>query len=135
MFRRGLPGWRAQIRALAAPPLIDPTLEQQRAQDARAEALIEALNRAAAFPTRVAGLRALSDSLRTLIALEREALGLDDKSAVDQGMGRTLSDTERAARIMSILDRARRARDAAGAGNHGSAGTPPGGSQVSPAHF
>jgi len=113
------PNLWAQIRALAAPPLIDPTPEQQRAQDARAEALIGALNRATAFPTRVGGLRALSDSLRTLIALEREALGLDKKSARQHGTGRTLSDTERAARIMSILDRARRARDAAGGGTRG----------------
>lgn len=118
------PNLWAQIRALAASPLIDPSPEQTRAQDARAEALIEALNRAIAFPTRVAGLRALSDSLKTLIGLEREALGLDNKSAGDRTTCRTLSDIERAARIMSILDRARRVRDAACGGDHSLAGSP-----------
>jgi hypothetical protein len=119
------PALWAQFRALASSRPIAVTPEQQRQQDARAEARIDALNRATGFQVRAAGLRTLTGSLKILIGLERQALGLDRKSTSDHGTGRNLSDVERAARIMSILDRARRARDAAGGDNRGSAGIQP----------
>lgn len=100
----------ASIRALAAPPLIDATPEERAKQDQRTEALIDALNRATGFAGRLAGLKVLADTLKTLIGVEREALGLDDKSAGNHDSGRILSDVERAARLMSILDRAKRAK-------------------------
>lgn len=100
----------ASIRALAAPPLIDATPEERAKQDQRTESLIDALNRATGFSGRLAGLRVLADTLKTLIGLEREALGMNDKSAGGGESGRILSDVERAARLMSILDRAKRAK-------------------------
>jgi hypothetical protein len=99
----------SNIRALAAPPLIDPSPEQKAEQERRSRDLADALERATAFPSRVAGARALADAMRVLITLEREIVGLD-KSVGDAVGGRILSDVERAARLMSILDRAKRAK-------------------------
>lgn len=101
----------SNIRALAAPPLIDPSPEQKAEHERRARDLADALERATAFPSRVAGARALADAMRVLITLEREIVGLDKSEADPSGAaGRILSDVERAARLMSILDRAKRAK-------------------------
>ena len=100
----------SSIRALAAPPLIDPSPEQKAEQERRSRDLADALERATAFPSRVAGARALADAMRVLITLEREIVGLDKSEADPLGGGRILSDVERAARLMSILDRAKRAK-------------------------
>lgn len=101
----------SNIRALAAPPLIDPSPEQKAEHERRARDLADALERATAFPSRVAGARALADAMRVLITLEREIVGLDKSEADPSGTaGRILSDVERAARLMSILDRAKRAK-------------------------
>lgn len=100
----------SNIRALAAPPLIDPSPEQKAEQERRSRDLADALERATAFPSRVAGARALADAMRVLITLEREIVGLDKSEADPLGGGRVLSDVERAARLMSILDRAKRAK-------------------------
>lgn len=101
----------SNIRALAAPPLIDPSPEQKAEQERRSRDLADALERATAFPSRVAGARALADAMRVLITLEREIVGLDKSEADPSGTaGRILSDVERAARLMSILDRAKRAK-------------------------
>lgn len=100
----------SNIRALAAPPLIDPSPEQKAEQERRSRDLADALERATAFPSRVAGARALADAMRVLITLEREIVGLDKSEADPLGGGRILSDVERAARLMSILDRAKRAK-------------------------
>lgn len=65
---------------------------------------------------RVSNVKALSDSLKTLITLEREAWGLNDLPTEGAGAGRELSDVERATRLASILARARARAAAAGEG-------------------
>ena len=58
------------------------------------------------LPSRVASVKALTDALKNLIALEREAYKLD---ANPEGAGATkpLSDAERASRLATILYRAK----------------------------
>ena len=56
----------------------DMTREQQSAHDKR----MELFNRVISLSGRVTNVKALSDSLKTLIALEREAFGIDDKRQI-----------------------------------------------------
>lgn len=65
---------------------------------------------------RVSNVKALSDALKNLIGLEREAWGLNDLPTEGAGAGRELSDVERATRLASILARARARAAAAGEG-------------------
>lgn len=65
---------------------------------------------------RVSNVKALSDALKNLIGLEREAWGLNDLPTEGAGAGRELSDVERATRLASILARARARAEAAGEG-------------------
>lgn len=72
--------------------------------------LQDMVNRVVEFPARVGSLKALSETLRNLIVLERQAWGLDEDEKPDPNEGRELSDIERATRIAGVLDRARRRR-------------------------
>lgn len=70
--------------------------------------LNEAYRKAISLPQRIKGVKELADTLKTLIALEREAYGIDKKADDDQ-TGKTLTDAERASRLATIIERARRA--------------------------
>ena len=62
------------------------------------------------LPIRAAILQRLVDALAKLQQLERRAFGLDDANSAGDG-DTPLSDIERAARLVSILERARQARE------------------------
>lgn len=84
----------------------------------RRRRLNDLLDRVVALPARVGTLKTLSDALRNLIGLEREAWGMatDGKGgagAGDGGEAPRLSELDRAARVAAIIDRARKAQAAA----------------------
>jgi hypothetical protein len=64
------------------------------------------------LPSRVGSVKALTDALKNLIALEREAYNLDATPESDRA-GRVLTDAERASRLATILERARVSADKA----------------------
>lgn len=72
--------------------------------------LIDGLRQLVQLPTRAAILQRLVDALAKLQQLERRAFGLDEVNGAGDG-DTPLSDIERAARLVSILERARQARD------------------------
>jgi hypothetical protein len=83
----------------------------RQAARGRAQRLREALERVIGLQGRVSSVKGLAESMRILITLEREAWGLDTDTTPDgDGAGKILSDVERAARLASVLDRARRAK-------------------------
>lgn len=103
----------ADIRNLAAFEPEDPTVDYGPELAANNRALAAAVDKLGQFSTRIAGAKSLTEALGNVIRLEREALGLDAKSAGDHPPGgRSFSDVERVARLATILDKARRARDA-----------------------
>lgn len=63
--------------------------------------------------SRVGSMHRLADTLAKLQALERKAFKLDDEAPADPSKARVLTDVERAAKLASVLERARKAREAA----------------------
>lgn len=56
------------------------------------------------LPQRAKTLRDLGESLRVLVALERQAFGIDDKDGGGQaGNDRSMTDTERAVRLVRLM--------------------------------
>jgi transposase len=72
--------------------------------------LRDAIDRVMSLPGRVTSAKGLAEALKNLVALERQAWNMDAESDGTAATGRELSDLERASRLASILDRARRAK-------------------------
>ena len=72
--------------------------------------LVDGLRQLVQLPSRAAILQRLVDSLAKLQQLERRAFGLDEAKSAGDG-DTQLSDIERAARLVSILEKARQARE------------------------
>lgn len=70
--------------------------------------IMEAIQRVVSLPGRVSTIKSLSEALKNLLTLERLAWGLDEPDT-GKNEGQVLSDTERASRLMTLMDRARRA--------------------------
>lgn len=83
-----------------AQMLGDPEADENR--------LRQALNKAISLPSRVGSIKAIAETITKLIDAERTAWNLDD-APEDTGRGKTLSDAERASRLATIMERARRA--------------------------
>lgn len=74
----------------------------------RLDRVRDALNRATGLPGRIASIKALSDTIAKVIEAERTAWKLDKPAEEGAGgVGKTLSDAERASRLATILERAR----------------------------
>lgn len=75
------------------------------------------LDRVLSLPARVGTLKTLSDALRNLINLEREAWGMTTDGKIggtgEGGEAPKLSELDRAARVAAIIERARKAKAAA----------------------
>jgi hypothetical protein len=72
--------------------------------------LRDVLDRIMSLPGRVTSVKGLAEALKNLVALERQAWNMDAEDPALAVGGRELSDLERASRLASILDRARRAK-------------------------
>lgn len=77
----------------------------------RRDKLQEVFDRVASLPARVGAAQKLAEALARLVALERQAYKMDEEAPDPMG-GRTLSDTERVARLAAILDAAERRKRA-----------------------
>jgi hypothetical protein len=66
--------------------------------------------KAVSLPSRATTAKTLVESSVRLVTLEREIRGLSETNGDIESKGRELSDLERASRLASILDRARRAK-------------------------
>lgn len=73
--------------------------------------LTKAYHRAVSRSGRVSDLKALTEALKNLIALERQAWGLETR-ADDSAATPSLTDTERATRLARIIDLAKMRREA-----------------------
>lgn len=99
---------QALVDALANPE------EEGEAAKLYRRRLQDLMNHVVELPTRVGSLKSLSETLRNLITLERQAWNLDADDEKDPGKtGRELTDLERASKLAAIIDKARRAKDAA----------------------
>lgn len=82
-----------QLADLVAGPPITGSDPQDKAAEARRQRLLEAFERAMSTGSRIDSMKKLGDTLKTLVALERQAYGLvdDDKQGGKGGAG-TLED-------------------------------------------
>lgn len=81
----------------------------ERGQDKRNEIYSKVIS----FTGRTKSMKELTDTLKTLVALEREAFGLNDGPEDEAAKTKTMTDAERASRLASILTRAKASADAA----------------------
>ncbi len=90
--------------ALAGDPDdTDPDTRKQKLQQMR-----DALYRITSLPGQVGALKALSDTLKTLIGLEREAWGMDEPEKGDGGPDAPMPDTELASKLAYFVDLGKR---------------------------
>jgi hypothetical protein len=80
-----------QLADLVAGPPITGTEPADKAAEARRQRLLEAFDRVMSTGSRVDSMKKLADTLKTLVALEREAYGLADDPSKPKGAG-TLED-------------------------------------------
>lgn len=78
-LQTGSVGLLEQLAELLYDPGVEATKEQVAAQDKR----MELFNKVISLGGRTATMKSLADSLKTLVALEREAFGIDEKRAPD----------------------------------------------------
>lgn len=75
--------------------------------DKGVDKLNELYHKIISLPVRTKTMKDLSDTLKTLIGLERQAYGMEDGDGDDPppgaGIGRSLSDAERAVRLARVL--------------------------------
>lgn len=79
-----------QLAELVAGPPIAGTDPMDKAAEARRQRLLEAFDRAMSLGSRIDSMKKVSDTLKTLVALERQAFGLTDDG--DKPTGGTLED-------------------------------------------
>lgn len=91
------------LRELVVCP---PDEEDSKASKERAQKLNEAFDRALSLTGRIKGTKELADTLKTLVALEREAYGLATSADPEDGRGKPIDPMEGARRLAFILHQA-----------------------------
>ncbi len=86
--------------------MIDPIDDGTPAGKQRAAKLRDMFDRVLSCPGRVDSMKKLSETLKNLIALERQALGLDDVDP-EAGKAGKLTDEQVTARLSELLNKAR----------------------------